>query len=54
MLFQALLRLLMNKIALWNSMRANDWTAKTAIIASNDKSKRKNMTFSRMMDIHND
>ena len=29
------IEVLMNKITLWISIRANDWTAKRAIIASN-------------------
>ena len=31
-----IVEVLMKKLALWISIRANDWTAERAIIASND------------------
>ena len=50
----SIVEVLMNKVAFWISIRANDCIAERAIIASNDKRKRKNMTFSRLMDMQND
>ena len=37
-LYQALLEMSMNKIALWITVHAGDWTAERAIIASNELS----------------
>ena len=44
----SIVELLMNRIALWISIHANDWTAERAIIASNERDQSITITFSQL------
>ena len=44
-MYEALFEVLMNKIALWMRVCADDWVAESAIKASNDVNREKNKNY---------